>query len=237
MVSAPYTVLLNTDCKNMTNWSLLKTIITETWRGKSLPRIFLNVALSTKEVSGEVLDLGASAEAASYRRFLKYLPPFNLTTTDFYKTAPGMVALNVEEPFVLQSETYNYVTCFNVLEHVYNYTNAVQETFRILKPGGTFIGGTPFLVNVHPDPNDYWRYTTQTLEKILMSSGFTNVSVESLGRGPATASAHFFCTMIPKWLRLFFVLPALALDALFLKLFPIHTNRYPLAYIFTARKP
>lgn len=207
------------------------------WRGKSLPRIFLNHALKGEEVTASILDLGASAEAASYRRFLKYRSPFTLTTTDFYKTAPGMIALNVEEPFSLPSNSYEFVTCFNVLEHVYNYTNAAQETFRILKPGGTFLGGTPFLVNVHPDPHDYWRYTNESLEKILVMAGFTNVSVSGLGLGPGTVAAHFFSSMIPKWLRLLVVLPALFIDTLFLKLFPIHIGRYPLVYIFKAQKP
>lgn len=212
-------------------------IVRETWRGKSLPRIFLNYALKQQEVAGNVLDLGASAEAASYRRFLKYREPFNLTTTDFYRIAPGMVALNAEEPFALQSSTYDYVSCFNVLEHVYNYNNAVQETFRILKPAGIFLGGTPFLVNVHPDPHDYWRYTNETLEKILSSAGFTNISVCGLGFGPATVAAHFFSIMIPKWLRPIVILPSLVIDKIFLKLFPVHDGRYPLAYIFKAIKP
>lgn len=215
----------------------LRVFIIETWRGKSLPRIFLNQALSDEEVTGSVLDLGAGAEAASYRRFLKYRVPFTLTTTDFYKTAPGMIALNAEEPFLIPSNSYEFVTCFNLLEHVYNYTNAVQETFRILKQNCIFLGGTPFLVNVHPDPHDYWRYTNSALEKILANAGFKDISVRDLGHGPATASAHFFSSLLPKYLRLFVVLPALAVDILFLKLFPVHVGRYPLAYVFKAVKP
>jgi len=46
-----------------------------------------------------------------------------------------------------------------VLEHVEKPWVAVEEIFRVLKPGGISIATGPFMVGYHPSPNDYFRYT------------------------------------------------------------------------------
>lgn len=51
------------------------------------------------------------------------------------------------------------VTCIEVLEHVKDPQLAVKELYRILKPGGVVVGSTPFLLGIHDEPNDYFRFT------------------------------------------------------------------------------
>lgn len=78
----------------------------------------------------------------------------------------------------IRSQSCDVVFCFNVLEHIFEHVAALSELRRVLKPGGSFYGYVPFLVSVHADPFDYWRYTGATLAKLLTSSSFTNVSVK-----------------------------------------------------------
>ena len=59
----------------------------------------------------------------------------------------------------IKSHTYNNILIFNVLEHLPNYDNAISEINRILKKGGSIIGSTPFIYQVHGAPKDYYRFS------------------------------------------------------------------------------
>jgi len=59
-----------------------------------------------------------------------------------------------------------------VLEHVDSPSGYLQESFRLLKPGGTAIFTTHGYWYYHPTPNDYWRWTSAGLRKIIEKEGF-----------------------------------------------------------------
>jgi SAM-dependent methyltransferase len=59
-----------------------------------------------------------------------------------------------------------------VLEHVDTYQGYLQETLRLLKPGGVTILTTHGYWFYHPTPNDYWRWTSAGLRKIIEAEGF-----------------------------------------------------------------
>lgn len=60
----------------------------------------------------------------------------------------------------------DYVISDQVLEHTVNPFTAVDEAYRVLKPGGWLILCTCLMMHVHMYPNDYWRFTPEAL-KIL----------------------------------------------------------------------
>ena len=58
-----------------------------------------------------------------------------------------IVDLNIEKlPY--RDETYDLVTCTEVLEHLEHYRETIRETHRILKSGGTFVLSTPNILNL-----------------------------------------------------------------------------------------
>jgi SAM-dependent methyltransferase len=67
------------------------------------------------------------------------------------------------------------VICVEVLEHVSHPQKAVDEIFRILRPGGVVIGSTPFLLGLHEQPRDYFRYTYHGLR--LLFSAFEHLTL------------------------------------------------------------
>lgn len=59
------------------------------------------------------------------------------------------------------------IICIAVLEHVENPMRAMDEIYRVLKPGGFAFIYVPFLYYYHAYPGyygDYWRFTKDTLE-------------------------------------------------------------------------
>ena len=205
----------------------------ESLRGKSLVRMLMNEALSNLELTGDILDLGSGSGRASHERMIAYKEPYTLTRTDYHRMGPGTVKLDLEDSFKLENK-YDVVTCFNVLEHVYDYCNVLKESLKVLKPGGLFIATTPFLVRYHPTPEDYWRFSETALKRLLDEEGYTDIKVTGLGYGPFSCAQ--WVNIYPKVLRAYIHLMHIALDNILLRAKPYHKDRYPIAFLVMARR-
>lgn len=75
-------------------------------------------------------------EQAFYKRFRK-LSNLDYTTTDLISPLADVKADICNLPF--EDNTYDFILCNHVLEHIPDDTKAMQELYRILKPGGTAI--------------------------------------------------------------------------------------------------
>ncbi len=75
-----------------------------------------------------------------------------------------------------KSETFDFVLCTQVLEHVFEVSSVVSEIKRVLKPGGTVVCSVPFSFPVHSSPHDYFRFTKSALTKLF--SNFSHLSVK-----------------------------------------------------------
>lgn len=95
----------------------------------------------------------------------------------------------------LVKDRLDLIVSSSVLEHVYNPEQAVQEMFRVLKPGGYVYAEIPFMRAYHMIPVDYQRYTISGIEELFKRHGFTLIS-KGICSGPFTASVLFlvdFC--------------------------------------------
>ena len=59
-----------------------------------------------------------------------------------------------------------------MLEHVVNPNAYLIEANRVLKTGGKLILSTHGYWMFHPDPTDFWRWTSTGLQKIVKEAGF-----------------------------------------------------------------
>jgi len=73
------------------------------------------------------------------------------------------------------------VFCEQVLEHVRYPVRAAETLFRITRPGGMAIVSVPFLIRLHREPEDYWRFSAAGLRALLEDAGFVVERVESWG--------------------------------------------------------
>lgn len=67
----------------------------------------------------------------------------------------------------LPDNTYDYVVCTEVLEHTLRPWDAVNEIWRILKPGGIVFLSVPFNFRIHGPLPDCWRFTEHGLRALL----------------------------------------------------------------------
>ena len=183
------------------------------------------------KVNGKILDLGAGRNRPSYYRFLDIENRSEIVTVDISAEKNPDVVADLEGPFPFRSESFDCIFAFNLLEHIYDYENLLNEAYRVLKNGGYMYGVVPFLVNVHGDPHDYFRYTETALSKMLNEVGFWDINTKALGFGPFTAAYSQIQSYIPQILRIPFIFLGIVID----RIIKSH-GCFPLAYLFICEK-
>lgn len=80
-------------------------------------------------------------EQAFYKRFRK-LKNLEYITTDLNSPIADVKADICDLPF--KNDEFDFIICNHVLEHIPDDTKAMQELYRILKPGGTAVLQVPY---------------------------------------------------------------------------------------------
>jgi len=104
----------------------------------------------------------------------------------------------------LDSESVDLILSTYVLEHVDNPVGYLSEANRLLKKGGNIILSTHGVWLYHPTPNDYWRWTSTGLRKIIEEEGFEIIHFEGILGLSATGLQLFqdgILFKLPSWLK------------------------------------
>jgi SAM-dependent methyltransferase len=104
---------------------------------------------------------------------------------DFVKVA-GIDYTVSEDSLVpdAQSENYDLVLSTQVLEHLSSPTSYLQESLRVLKPGGTLVLTTHGTFPEHGVPYDYQRWTSDGLRRLVGQTGFEDIQIFKMTSGP-----------------------------------------------------
>ncbi len=98
--------------------------------------LWLYLKNETSFFSAPAKVLHFAPEQAFYKRFRK-LKNLEYTTTDLNSPLADVKADICDLPF--DTDQYDIIFCNHVLEHIPDDTKAMQELFRVLKPGGMAI--------------------------------------------------------------------------------------------------
>jgi SAM-dependent methyltransferase len=77
--------------------------------------------------------------------------------------------------------TFDLIIAEQVFEHIRYPLQAARNVYRMLRGGGSFMITTPFLIKIHPMPEDLWRWTPTGLRAFLEDAGFQFVEVGAWG--------------------------------------------------------
>jgi SAM-dependent methyltransferase len=204
---------------------------------KSILRIAEYNQLKKLSIDGEIIDIGGSIRSG-YHEYIG--GTHRITTANIDESYGTDLIFDAQERWPVEEGSFDAVLLINVLEHLYKYNQALDETARSLKTGGMVVGVVPFMFNVHGSPNDYFRYTKSTIQQLFTDRNFTEVEVTELGTGAFSVIYHLLLGFI-RWDWLAFPLIKLFtwLDNIVLWIKPnnlMSATYMPLGYFFTARK-
>lgn len=110
---------------------------------------------------GIVLDVGAG-----YLTYKKYIPHKKYVTLDIDKETKPDICCDLHN-IKWSSDYFDTVIASEVLGHLYSPEKAINEIYRVLKPGGICILSTRFIYPYHPYPEDHYRFTWDSLSYLF----------------------------------------------------------------------
>lgn len=123
----------------------------------------------------DILDVGCGQKP--YAHFFTN-PQKSYVGVDLRCRNSDVFAIGEMLPF--RNTCFDVVLCTQVLEHVTEPKQVLDEIRRILKRNGFLVLSTHgFWVEGH-ESNDYWRWTLQGLERVISSAGFSIVDSASM---------------------------------------------------------
>jgi SAM-dependent methyltransferase len=115
---------------------------------------------------GWMLDLGCGSR--NFESICREVTGFNYVGIDYEGSGPDLLADAHALPF--KDESFEFILSVAVLEHLAFPDVAMAEAFRVLKPGGVFIGTVAFLEPFHMD--SYYHMTHLGTARSLEQAGF-----------------------------------------------------------------
>lgn len=180
------------------------------------------LAINVQEFGFDLLDVGCGTGAV-LQQAAKFARPVGADFTELALTKcqrRGLrnLALSDATALPFADAAFSGVIGLDIFEHVLEHEAAIEEAFRVLRPGGFLVLSVPAFRTLW-GPHDvalhhHRRYTLPEMERILQRAGFevTLISyavfflfplvvisrvIEKFHRGPAKANLP----MVPDWLN------------------------------------
>jgi SAM-dependent methyltransferase len=131
--------------------------------------------------AAEMLDLGAGSKpyAPLYEPYFTACTALDVGHSPHGIDSVDVVASADEMPFA--DGRFDCVIATEVLEHCEDPAAVLRETARVLRPGGKALVTTPFMLGLHEEPHDYYRYTPYALRSLAEQAGLRVESIEPRG--------------------------------------------------------
>ena len=181
-----------------------------------VPKHFTSSLLSyfkkAKTRDSVVLDLGCGD--AVHQQVCEHAG-YKYVGFDYGATQAPMLADGHALPF--KTNSFDFLISINVLEHIQNPFVMMNEAFRVLKPGGTFVGTVAFLEPFHQ--NSFYHHTHLGTYNTLKTAGF---NVEKVSPNEdwlvLKAQSRYLFLRMPEMLSSLIVKPVYLLHRLWWKL-------------------
>jgi len=136
----------------------------------------------SEHITGNVLDVGVGTW--TYPRNLLHSRCEYIATDCFEHPNVNLISDIHTLTDTLLPESFDFVICLDVLEHVQHPWVAIKQLYAVLKPGGILLLTTPFNYRLHGNSQvkDYWRFTADGLSQLLIAdAGFAKVDIAPNG--------------------------------------------------------
>lgn len=154
--------------------------------GQSLLRMLTNEHLGQIEMRGQVLDFGGGQRA----KYLTLLPKgIDVASVNIDAGIQPTHLIEPGQPLPFPDESFDDILCLNTLEHIYDPLAAMQDMYRVLKPGGRLHVMVPFMFRINGHPDDYLRATPSWWRESFRRCGFSALELTPLVWGRASTAS------------------------------------------------
>ncbi len=210
-------------------------LLHETYIGKTIARTLFNLEISKhiKNVGGVMVDLGGGKNP-SYERFWQ-IRPEKFIRVDINEKAEPDVLANLNNPLPFEDNFADTIFLLSVIYILEDPVKTLREINRMLKPGGKLFMTSPFIFNEAKEPSDYWRFTSEGLEKILNEAGFSEYIIKAVGER-FSAAAYLTTPFLIFWpVKFIFYMLAVGLDNIIPKKLTLK-QPCPIGYFIEVKK-
>jgi hypothetical protein len=202
----------------------------------SILRVLQILEVRKLSIQGSILDVGGRRTSNNVTNYILYQK--NVIYLDKFSDDKRDLKVDLEKLNSRPDYQFDNVFLINVLEHIYNFNNCLNNCYSFLRKGGNFFGSTPFMFRIHSSPNDFFRFTEQSLRRSLESAGFINIKISVLDGGIFICfynSLSIITQKIPLFnnILLFFFK---FLDKIVFIFSKKNKEIYPVGYFFSAQK-
>jgi SAM-dependent methyltransferase len=133
-------------------------------------RAFIAAAAQSFRLRGPVYEFGSyQVDGQGDLADLRELFPTQHYVGCDMRPGPGVDRVEDLGRLTLPSGVARTVICVDTLEHVFEARRGVDEMLRLLAPGGVILLSAPFEFRIHDYPDDYWRFTPSSIDRLLAS--------------------------------------------------------------------
>jgi SAM-dependent methyltransferase len=124
-----------------------------------------------------ILDCGAGWEPNLYQPLF---PNMKYIKQDVQNYDPPCIDVicDICHMTPIEDNSIGLVLLLESLEHIEQPQKALDEIFRILKPGGLLILTTVMAMGIHRCPKDYWRFCPDGIESLLTRFNVLDYTLE-----------------------------------------------------------
>ena len=126
---------------------------------------------------GKILDAGAGE--CPHKKYFRNLKYYSQDIKNNSKNEIDYISDITSIP--VNSRSFDYILCSQVMEHIKTPHKAFREFGRILKKNGILFLSTHMAYEEHMIPHDYFRYTRYGLEYLAESNNFKVIKIEPVG--------------------------------------------------------
>ena len=146
------------------NWRIQNYKITESW---------INSLSHDCQI---ICDLGSGPLTNSH-----LLKDRNPIYVDCAKFEGVNVVCNFSKKLPFKNNSIDAILCSNVLEHLPEPQMFLDEMSRVIKNDGTILILVPFVIKLHQEPFDFYRYTSHALKYLVERSGLDIEELKEVG--------------------------------------------------------
>ena len=135
--------------------------------------LYLNIKELAPVLKGSVLDFGCGSKP--YERLFVNCSDYkgiDINLSGHRHTNEKIDIFYDGNKFPIKDESFDNVFSSEVIEHISNIDDIIDEIYRVMKKGGLLLITTPFLWNENEAPYDFARYTSFGLKVLLEKHGF-----------------------------------------------------------------